>query len=451
MRMTSRPDSSNVGFWNLNDLGIFYARNKSLFLVVAKRFLGNEAIRAEEVVQEALLKVILAAPELESEDHAKAYIFRTIQNLCIDAFRAEGRRPDLVVLDDAMAEIEKASMNQDLDFDEIFSKAEDSAIVRQAISLLSAAERSALVMWEIEERSAREIAKELGIKESSVRHTVSRARASLRRILSSIVIDESRGLTGLDMLSRSYGRAKDLAKESSKVALSLLLVLVAFAGFSSLPADNLSVSTRDISSPASSNVSSVPTTSREESKSGIELGVSKTKAKIVKAEKPKLTFPGLNKSGLPIGFTIADSTGALGSAYFRERTVPSSSSYTSSSQIIKTESGAANIFISQTLSSEGNEVTYSPSVSFGKSGAWVPLLVDVDKSDFARLADRNYLLTAQITVQSEVDSPIRITAKANGRDLELAPSRLVIRLLLDSSKTMVLSQAVYVIESEQKA
>lgn len=451
MRMTSRADSSNVGFWNLNDLGIFYARNKSLFLVVAKRFLGNEAIRAEEVVQEALLKVILAAPELESEDHAKAYIFRTIQNLCIDAFRAEGRRPDLVVLDDAMAEIEKASMNQDSDFDEIFSKAEDSAIVRQAISLLSAAERSALVMWEIEERSAREIAKELGIKESSVRHTVSRARASLRRILSSIVIDESRGLTGLDMLSRSYGRAKDLAKESSKVALSLLLVLVAFAGFSSLPADNLSVSTRDISSPASSNVSSVPTTSREESKSGIELGVSKTKAKIVKAEKPKLTFPGLNKSGLPIGFTIADSTGALGSAYFRERTVPSSSSYTSSSQIIKTESGAANIFISQTLSSEGNEVTYSPSVSFGKSGAWVPLLVDVDKSDFARLADRNYLLTAQITVQSEVDSPIRITAKANGRDLELAPSRLVIRLLLDSSKTMVLSQAVYVIESEQKA
>lgn len=451
MRMTSRADSSNVGFWNLNDLGIFYARNKSLFLVVAKRFLGNEAIRAEEVVQEALLKVILAAPELESEDHAKAYIFRTIQNLCIDAFRAEGRRPNLVVLDDAMAEIEKASMNQDSDFDEIFSKAEDSAIVRQAISLLSAAERSALVMWEIEERSAREIAKELGIKESSVRHTVSRARASLRRILSSIVIDESRGLTGLDMLSRSYGRAKDLAKESSKVALSLLLVLVAFAGFSSLPADNLSVSTRDISSPASSNVSSVPTTSREESKSGIELGVSKTKAKIVKAEKPKLTFPGLNKSGLPIGFTIADSTGALGSAYFRERTVPSSSSYTSSSQIIKTESGAANIFISQTLSSEGNEVTYSPSVSFGKSGAWVPLLVDVDKSDFARLADRNYLLTAQITVQSEVDSPIRITAKANGRDLELAPSRLVIRLLLDSSKTMVLSQAVYVIESEQKA
>jgi hypothetical protein len=70
----------------------------------------------------------------------------------------------------------------------------------------------------MEGRSTEEIAAELGIKESAVRHTVSRARASLRRVLTELVIDEKRGLTALDMLSTTYKKAADLAKKSSKVA-----------------------------------------------------------------------------------------------------------------------------------------------------------------------------------------------------------------------------------------
>jgi hypothetical protein len=165
----------------------------------------------------------------------------------------------------------------------------------------------------------------------------------------------------------------------------------------------------------------------------------------------KLRFPGLNKFGLPTGFTVADSTGALGTAYFRERTTSSPSSYLSTSQIIKTESGAANIFIAQNVSSEGNQIGYSPSVSFGKSGEWAPLLVSVTKSETRRLSDGNHLFTAYIAVQSEVESPIRITAKANGRDLDVAPSRVITRLVLDPSRTIVLSQAIYVIESKAGA
>jgi DNA-directed RNA polymerase specialized sigma24 family protein len=39
-------------------------------------------------------------------------------------------------------------------------------------------------MWEIEGRSTKKFAAELGIKESAVRHSVSRARASLRKVMS---------------------------------------------------------------------------------------------------------------------------------------------------------------------------------------------------------------------------------------------------------------------------
>jgi predicted transcriptional regulator len=89
-------------------------------------------------------------------------------------------------------------------------------------------------MWEMEGRSTQEIAKELGIKESAVRHTVSRARASLRKVLSTLVIDEKRGLTALDLLSTTYKKASNLASKSGRVAMSLVLLVTAFLGFNSM-------------------------------------------------------------------------------------------------------------------------------------------------------------------------------------------------------------------------
>jgi DNA-binding CsgD family transcriptional regulator len=371
----------------------------------------------------------------------------------MDIFRLEGRRPTLVVIDEAREEIERSSIHFNPDSIDSLARAEDAAIVRQAISLLSPAERSALIMWEIEERSAKEIARELGIKESAVKHTISRARTSLKRILSNMVIDEVRGFTGLDMLSSSYGRARKIAKSSSKAVLTLVLVMFGFVGFNSLTVNEISNAP---SSEESLNSSDIASLSRVEVKSQIKASPAVDKAsnpqpQKVKVKSSTLKFPGLNKSGIPTGFTIADSTGGLGPAYFRERTAPSAASYMSTSQIIKTESGAANIFISQAMSDEGEGLIYSPSVSYGSLGQWVPLLVSVSKSESYRLPNGNYLFTAHIAVESEVESPIRITAKANGRDLDVAPSRVITRLVLDPSKQMVLSQAVYVIERETGA
>jgi RNA polymerase sigma factor (sigma-70 family) len=218
--------------WSVAQFSTFYAQNRAELVNHANRILKDRA-RAEEVSQEALIKFMLAAPELSSQEHALSYLHRTIENLCIDLFRAENRRPNLVALDVATAEVE-ASWQVNGDHSEVISAAEDAAIVRQALSLLSPAERAALVMWEMEGRSTQEIAKELGIKESAVRHTVSRARASLRKVLSTLVIDEKRGLTALDLLSTSYKKASEIAKKSSKVAMSLVLLVTAFLGFNSM-------------------------------------------------------------------------------------------------------------------------------------------------------------------------------------------------------------------------
>jgi RNA polymerase sigma factor (sigma-70 family) len=225
-------NSAGPRVWTVAELGAFYTAHRTELLAHANRVL-KDSNKAEEITQDALIKFILAAPELESTDHAISYLHRTIENLCIDLFRSEGRRPNLVVLDDASAEIE-ATWAVDGDHSAAMTAAEDAAIIRQAISLLSPAERAALVMWEIEGRSTEEIAAELGIKPATVRHTVSRARLSLRRILTEVVLDQERGLTAMDMLSTSYKKAAELAKKSTTAALSLLLVVTAFLGFNSM-------------------------------------------------------------------------------------------------------------------------------------------------------------------------------------------------------------------------
>jgi RNA polymerase sigma factor (sigma-70 family) len=224
----------------------------------ARRMLRSDS-EANEVVQEAFIKFILAAPELDTKERALAYMRATINNLSLNVIRARGSRPNLVALDsDTSAErLAEIAVENYIPADESISAAEDAAIIKLALAQLSPAERAALVMWEMEGRSTSEIAAELGIKESAVRHTVSRARASLRRVLSELVIDEERGLTALDMLSTSYKKAAEIAQKSSKVALSLLLVVTAFLGFNSLTGNEGNVQVNDLAI-------SAPTTVTEE-------------------------------------------------------------------------------------------------------------------------------------------------------------------------------------------
>ena len=150
-KVSEAVEESTPASWSVAQFSSFYAQNRSQLVNHANRILKDRA-RAEEVAQEALIKFMLAAPELDSQEHGLSYLHRTIENLCIDLFRAENRRPNLVALDDAAAEVE-ANWQVNGDHSEVISAAEDAAIVRQALSLLSPAERAALVMWEMEGRS----------------------------------------------------------------------------------------------------------------------------------------------------------------------------------------------------------------------------------------------------------------------------------------------------------
>ena len=59
--------------WTVAELGAFYTEHRSELLSHATRVLKDSA-KAEEITQDALIKFILAAPELDSADHAQPYV-----------------------------------------------------------------------------------------------------------------------------------------------------------------------------------------------------------------------------------------------------------------------------------------------------------------------------------------------------------------------------------------
>jgi RNA polymerase sigma factor (sigma-70 family) len=442
--------------WSVADLGAFYVENRPQFLAHAKR-ITSTSVEAEEIVQDALVRVLLASPELASHDHALAYFHRVIENLTIDLYRREGRQPRLIVLDDAAIEIE-ASWNPLPDHADLIAAADDAAIVREAISLLSPAERAALVMWEFEGRSAADIAQELGIKESAVRHTLSRARSGLRRILAERIIDEKRGLTALDLLSVAYRKVERHAQKTSKVALSILVLIAAFVGFgSNVQGDSarnnpLSIVTQESSedsletssSQQGSSDSSTDEPKSDRTRESLPSAKTKTSLQSFSVEASSSDFAGLDIDGVPSGFTVADSLGSTGSLFSGQQNSILTETGWLLSNIVSTRSGSTNVLINQSIILDSFGTSYVAEVSVGINGGWQPLRLSYVSSDTERLASGNYLLTAVMMVDSAVRTTVKVPTGAFGTDLSSAPNAIVTKLLLDTSKTRILAQAVLV-------
>jgi RNA polymerase sigma factor (sigma-70 family) len=434
--------------WTVGDLGAFYTEHRSELHAHASRVL-KDSVKAEEITQEALIKFMLAAPELESAEHALAYLHRTIENLCIDLFRAEGRRPNLVVIDDATAEVEAAWQNNG-DHSAAISAAEDAAIIRQALSLLSPAERAALVMWEMEGRSTEEIAAELGIKESAVRHTVSRARASLRKVLTTLVVNEETGLTALEALSTTYKKAAQIAQKSSKAALSLLLVVTAFLGFNSMTGNEGSVvstipSISAVTGQAPSATSSQSPTATAATKAAVAAATKKAQIAALNAKIAALSFFGLNKDGLPSGFTVTDSKSVQGVA----RVTKGISSVGTDGIIVNnqfiTGSVGPNVLIDQLITVDGTGTRYSVNgINIGWVGNWNSVEIKSTDSSIDRLSNGQYLITATFNLGYLNESDFVIPTGSRGYDLADAPKTITTRILMNAGKTQVLAQAVQV-------
>jgi RNA polymerase sigma factor (sigma-70 family) len=450
---------ATVSDWSVADLSALYAENRSSLVGQARRILRSEA-DAAEIVQEAFLKFILAAPELDTADRALAYLRTTVNNLCLNQIRSTGSRPNLVAIDSETSQERLAEISAEahIPFDTTLAAAEDASIIREALSRLSADQRTALVMWEMEGRSTEEIAKALGTKPENVRHVVGRARASFVRVLTEWVIDEATGTTALEALSTQYKKAAELAKKSSKVALSLLIVLVAFLGFNSVTGqDNIASivssgsTSQDVPAPTNSATPSTEA-STEASAEATPADAAKKVDSLdssgqmidIKSSAKALTFFGLDSKGVPTGFTVANAAGQNGAINVSKSTpVLTNEGLVLRSNTMTTDSNAINVLLSQEITVGGSGTTYTADASVSMSGSWVGLTIAATSTNFERLSDGNYLLTAVMSIKAGSASDTIIPA-SRGVDSKSAPSQITTVVLLNQGKTQVLGQAIYV-------
>ena len=448
---------ATVSDWSVADLSALYAENRSSLVGQARRILRSEA-DAAEIVQEAFLKFILAAPELDTADRALAYLRTTVNNLCLNQIRSTGSRPNLVAIDSETSQerLAEISLEAHIPFDTTLAAAEDASIIREALSRLSADQRTALVMWEMEGRSTEEIAKALGTKPENVRHVVGRARASFVRVLTEWVIDEATGTTALEALSTQYKKAAELAKKSSKVALSLLIVLVAFLGFNSVTGqDNVSsiissaTTTQEVpaattTKSAAPSASATPSETAQAATAKAETLATSNQMIDIKSSTKALTFEGLDANGVPTGFTVANAAGENGSINVSKSTpVLTNEGLVLRSNTMTTDSNAINVLLSQEITVGGNGTTYDANASITMDGNWIALEIANISSNFERTSDGNYLLTAVISV-NKANSSDTIIPASRGVDSKSAPSQITTVVLLNQGKTQVLGQAIYV-------
>jgi len=438
---------ATVAAWSVSDLSALYTQNRSSLIAQARRILRSDA-DAAEVVQDAFLKFILAAPEIDTADRAMAYLRTTVNNLCLNVIRATGSRPNLVALDSETSQerLSEIAAENHIPMDATLAAAEDASIIREALSRLSQTQRTALVMWEIEGRTTHEIAEAIGTSEKNVRHIVKRARASFIRVLSEWVVDEKTGSTALDALSGTYKKAAEFAQKSSKVALSLLIVMVAFLGFNSVTGSEFNTANVITSftqeAPVADNSDSSTTPSPSSTDDNL------VNQKLIKANSEinfrvsKSLFAGLSKDGLPTGLTVSDSAGDVGNiGLSSQSTITNPDGYVLVSYLQSYGDNVVNLLMSQSVTVDGSGTSYFASPSITVAGSWFPLTQTGSASTITRLSNGNYLLTATLYIDSTIDSALFVAA-TDGLDVDAIPSEITTRIILNSSKSSILAQAI---------
>lgn len=143
---------------------------------IALNLLGNTA-DAEDVVQEAFLKIHRSLPAFRGQSAFSTWIYRILVNSCYDFRRRRLRRP------------EGTEMELDPETnDRVLPPAPGSdhplrLALERAVAQLSENYRSVFVLYEVEGFAHAEIARMLGITEGASKNRLFEAKRELRRIL----------------------------------------------------------------------------------------------------------------------------------------------------------------------------------------------------------------------------------------------------------------------------
>ena len=162
-----------VGSGDLNAFEQIVLRHQKSAWHIAYRFLGDRTT-AEDVAQEAFLKILEAAERYRPTARFRTYLHRVVTRVCLD--HARKRQPAYV------EDLSAAAARSPSPPDAVGSQERDEA-VRKALNTLPPNQRMAVVLRYFEGLSGREIAAAMQVSVKGVERLLARARRALEVLL----------------------------------------------------------------------------------------------------------------------------------------------------------------------------------------------------------------------------------------------------------------------------
>jgi RNA polymerase sigma-70 factor (ECF subfamily) len=150
---------------------------RRIFLLIY-RMVGNVA-DAQDLTQEVFIKALQRQDQLKDAEKAAHWLSRIASNAAIDYLRRNGRVSfcDLEGVADPIATPPSESPEQ------VLLRAERESILEGGLNVLTARERAALLLRDVEGLPAEDVAKHLQCSKATVRSHIANARVKVRRYL----------------------------------------------------------------------------------------------------------------------------------------------------------------------------------------------------------------------------------------------------------------------------
>ena len=150
----------------------FVSENIRRIFAQIYRMVGNVA-DAQDLTQEAFIKAIQRQDQLKDEQKAAHWLSRIATNTAIDFVRRSGRA--------TFCEIEDAPEGHSETPEQIVLRSEQRSYLQEGLRMLSARERAALLLRDVEGLPAEEVARRMGCSKATVRSHIANARTKFRK------------------------------------------------------------------------------------------------------------------------------------------------------------------------------------------------------------------------------------------------------------------------------
>ncbi len=156
----------------------FVQHNMRRVFLIIYRIVGNVA-DAQDLTQEAFIKALQRRDQLKDLDKAAHWLSRIASNTAIDFLRRQGRA-NFTEIDEIG---EPLTSPEELSPEALLLHAEHQDYLEAGLSRLTPRERTALILRDVEDLPAEEVARRLNCGKATVRSHIANARVKLRKYL----------------------------------------------------------------------------------------------------------------------------------------------------------------------------------------------------------------------------------------------------------------------------